>query len=106
MSEPTLGEVLRRLDEVSRQMTLLAGEMRAERAENAQTYLRRDVFEARDKATLQRLEDVERDNADKEKAAELFRRQIIVGLILAAVPAVLAMVLAVNNFIASGGQTP
>ncbi|WP_426243671.1 hypothetical protein [Nocardioides sp. LHG3406-4] len=87
-------------------MTLLAGEMRAERAENAQTYLRRDVFEARDKATLQRLEDVERDNADKEKAAELFRRQIIVGLILAAVPAVLAMVLAVNNFIASGGQTP
>jgi predicted proteasome-type protease len=105
-SEPTLGEVLRRLDEVSRQLQAMAIKLDTDRVENANVYLRKDVYEARHVALSRRMDEVEADAAQKERDAESFRRQIIVGLVLAGVPAVLAMVLAINNFLAAGGATP
>ena len=104
--EPTLSEVLWRLDEVSRQMTILAADLKND-------YVRKDVYEARHNSMANRvakaeseIKDVETELAEKDKAADNFRRQIFVGIILAAIPAVLGLLLALNNFLAAGGATP
>ena len=60
-SEPTLGEVLRRLDDVSRQMTELAREMKADRAEAAATYVRQDVYVAQRQAMEAMVADLHGD---------------------------------------------
>lgn len=95
MSEPTLGEVLRRLEDVAR---------RLESAEA--TYVRKDVYDARHNNVTRRLDAIERDQEDREKAAETFRRQVLLLVLGISIPAVLSLLLAINNFLASGGQTP
>ena len=44
--EPTLGEVIRRLDDVSRQLVELTREIKDDRAANAATFVRQDVYVA------------------------------------------------------------
>lgn len=87
-------------------MSAVVAEMRSERIENAKTYLRADVYEARYESSMKRLETLEIDSDAKEKSAEQFRRQVFVAIISFAIPAVFGLILAVNNFLASGGQTP
>lgn len=113
MTEPSLGEVLRRVDEVSRQMKDIADAMTIERRENAATYLRRDLYEARHTALTKRMDGVESEladdrkaAADDRKAADNARRQFVIGLVLLAIPAIFGLVLAINNFLVTGGQTP
>lgn len=105
MTEPSNGEVMRRLDEVSRQLLQLAQDMRDDRNTAADTYVRKDVFTPTHEATTRRIEDLERESAEREKAQDAFRRQIIVTVIAAALPAVLALVLAINNVL-NAGATP
>lgn len=106
MTEPTLGEVLRRLNEVSATMQDMAQRLERERVENAVTFVRKDVYDARHVILTERVKGLEQDADDREKAAEAFRRQVLVVVIGVALPAFLALVLAVNNFLAAGGQTP
>lgn len=49
-NEPTMGEVMRRLDDVSRQMTELAREMKEDRAAASATFVRQDVYIAQRQA--------------------------------------------------------
>ena len=53
--DPTLGEILRRLDELSRQLIDLTREIKEDRTVAATTYVRQDVYQA------QRLADAGRD---------------------------------------------
>lgn len=99
MSEPTLGEVLRRLDEVANTLTNLASRLDKD-------YVRKDVYGEWREAMAQRVKDIEAELDEKVRDATAFRRQIIVCLVGVGVPAVLAMVLAINNFLAAGGATP
>src|SRR5690348_10619280 len=43
-AEPTMGEVMRRLDEVARQMSELFREIKEDRAAAAATFVRQDVY--------------------------------------------------------------
>lgn len=95
VSEPTLGEVLRRLEDVAR---------RLESAEA--TYVRKDVYDARHNNVTRRVEQIETEMDAREKSAEAFRRQVLLLVIGLAIPAVVSLLLAVNNFLASGGATP
>lgn len=104
--EPTLGEVLRRLDQVSSQMTTLAADMRQDRLDAAQTYVRKDVYESRHKNLKDDVEDLQQYNKDREKREADTRRQFMFLMLSIAVPAILGLLLAVNNFLATGGQTP
>ena len=108
--EPTLHEVLRKLNEVVATLTKLADRLDRD-------YVRKDVNDERllniairitkAEAEAEEAEEkaLERER-QKERDAASFRRQIIVGLVVAAVPAVLGLVLAINNFLAAGGATP
>lgn len=102
MTEPTNAEVMRRLDEVSRQLLSLAAEMREDRRMAADTYVRKDVYQPLHDAVKQRLTNLERENDDRDKAQDGFRRQITVAVIAAAIPAVLALLYAVVS-LTNGG---
>lgn len=104
--EPTLGEVLRRLNEVSGQMTALGNQMAQDRRDAADTYVRRDVYDARHAGVLRRVDEIEADADTREKAAADFRRQLLFIVLGTAIPAVFALLLAINNFLANGAATP
>lgn len=59
--EPTLGEVMRRLEETSRQLADLAAQMRDDRAHAAQTYVRQDVYLAQRQADHAVVADLQGD---------------------------------------------
>jgi len=107
VSEPTLGEVLRRLDAVSTTMVNLAAEMRQDRMDTAKTYVRKDVYDRDHKTQTDDIEDLQIYNKDREKRDADTRRQLVFLLLGIAVPAILGLLLAVNNFITTaGGQIP
>lgn len=106
MSEPTLGEVLRRLEQVSKTLADLAKEMRQDRIDAAQTYVRKDVYDRDHKAQADDITDLQTYNKDREKREADTRRQLMFLMLSIAVPAILGLLLAVNNFISAGGQTP
>lgn len=82
--EPTLGEVMRRLDAVSRTLGDIAQQMREDRQHAAATYVRRDVFDEARRADQSAVREVAKDldtmEVDRKKNAD-FRRQM--GLALA-----------------------
>lgn len=65
--EPTLSEVMRRLDETSRQIADLAAQMREDHRHAAQTYVRQDVYLAQRQAD----QAVMADQAGDVKAVEV-----------------------------------
>lgn len=114
MSEPTMGEVLRRLDEVSRQLLDLARELKQDRAEAAATYVRQDVYFAERRAGEATVADLHGDikkvetNLGREiggiktdrKNDVAFRRQIWLAVGTLSVTLVVTIVLAVINLLA------
>lgn len=111
---PTLGEALRRLDEVVRQLSDLAREMKTDRIDAGKTYVRQDMYiEARnfdaaitadlhgDIASLKA--DTTRDLAslkEDRKADIAFRRQVLLAFAIAGVGWLLSVALTVATFLA------
>ncbi|HET7303639.1 MAG TPA: hypothetical protein VFJ12_03685 [Segeticoccus sp.] len=100
--EPTLGEVMRRLDETSRQLADLAGQMREDRNHAAATYVRQDVYVAQRQADHAVVADLQTDIASvrsearhtEDKRSANVKWAIGIGLSLAAlIVTVLALVL-------------
>lgn len=106
MTEPTNAEVMRRLDEVSRQLLSLAAEMRDDRRAAADTYVRKDVFRPMHENTSNRLTALEKDQDEKERAQDAFRRQMVIAITGVALPALFGLVVALNTLLANGGVTP
>ena len=101
--EPTLGEVMRRLDEVAKQLGRMANEMREDRQQNAATFVRQDVYIAQrhaDQAVVADLHGDIRTVKDERKQDQASRRQIWLSLGIAALSTVTAIALAVVNLLA------
>ena len=73
--EPTLGEVMRHIRALVDQVRDLVKEVRSD-------YVRRDVYDARHDSLKKRVDDIERENDDREKARVAFQRQVMAGLIV------------------------
>lgn len=75
--EPTLGEVVRRLDEVSRQLASVVHDIKDDRSQNAATYVRQDVYVAQRQADLAVSADLHGDvtklKADLEHEQQMMR---------------------------------
>jgi hypothetical protein len=106
MTDPTLGELLRRLDVATSTMNDLAAEMRRDRRDVEATYVRKDVYDRDHKVVSDDITDLQDYNKDREKREADTRRQLVFLMLAIAVPAILGLLLAVNNFISAGGQTP
>lgn len=102
--EPTLGEVLRRLEEVVRQLTDISSQMKADRVEASNTYVRKDVYGAEYTSHERRLKDLEDENQTREKQAADTRRQFIFLVLSLAIPVIASLLLSVNQYLASGGK--
>ena len=67
--EVTMREVVRRLDEITRQQRDLMSEIRKDREALAATYVRRDVYDVNMMGLERRVADVERDADESAKGA-------------------------------------
>lgn len=108
--EPTLGEALRRLDGVSRKLDDLAKEMADDRREFATKYVPRELYETRHmhlhdriSAVAARLDEQEREQEDRDKAAAAFRRQLLLIVLAPAIPALGAFLLSLFILLADQG---
>ena len=101
--EPTLGEVLRRLDEVSRQLIDTSREMKEDRKSAAATYVRQDVYIAQRQADAAVLADTHGDiqsiKDDRRKDADWKRQQnlFLAGL---TITALVSIAIAIANIVA------
>lgn len=104
-AEPSLGEVFRRLEEVSRQLAALADQMAKDRVAAEVVFVRKDVYAAETLALTTRVTKVELDDETRDREAAAFRRQLFFIVLAIALPAIAGLLLAVNNFLAAGGRT-
>lgn len=114
MTDPTVSEIVRRLDEVTRSVERVASTLEA-------SYVRREVYEARHEALKQagaredqalksyfeqEIRDIRGDVTrieDARKSDQQFRRQIMAGAAVGLILLLINLVLATSNFIARGG---
>ena len=103
MPEPSNTELVRRVEEVSKQLADVVGELREDRRRAEQRYVPRELWiEARD-ADKARVRDVERDVEALAKQRELdltWRRQVLLALAVAALAAVASFAIALFNIVA------
>lgn len=102
--EPTLGEVMRRLESVAGSMTTLASKIDDDRRAAADTFVRKDVHSLGNQNMDTRIKQLETDQDDRDKAAAAFRRQILVGIMGIAITAIGGLLLATSNFLAAAGR--
>lgn len=100
VSDPTIPEVMRRLDEVTRSLDRITGNIEA-------SYIRRDVYtvahEALRREVDARLEAQSKDLKAVEEARQedvKFRRQILAGAAVVIITVFINLALAVSNFVA------
>jgi hypothetical protein len=120
VSEPTTGEVLRRLDEVSRQLVDLAREMKEDRAKAYAIFVQREVYNEREKTyaaqrtadqavvadlhgDIKKVEtnigrDVEAIRKERQSDAG-FRRQVWLTMGALAITTLVTIVIALLNFV-------
>lgn len=100
---PTLGELLRRLEEVVKQLTDISKKMETDRIEASVTYVRKDVYGAEWSHLQTRVGDLEESAQAKEKQAADTRRQFLFIVLGLAIPVIASLLLSVNQYLASGG---
>lgn len=87
-------------------MVDLGKEMRQDRGKIEDTYVRKDVYSRDHGVITDDITDLQEYNKDREKREADTRRQLVFLMLAIAVPAILGLLLAINNFISAGGQTP
>ncbi|MGZ4520299.1 MAG: hypothetical protein ACXVXP_09730 [Mycobacteriaceae bacterium] len=104
MTEPSTGELVRRLDEVARSIERVASTLES-------SYVRREVYEAKHEAlrawARQEFADVRADVARIEadrSSDKAFRRQITVAISSGFVLMILNLLMAASNFLARVGH--
>ena len=104
MSDPTPGEILRRLDEVTRSVERLASTLES-------SYVRREVYDAKHEAlrayTDSKAKELADDIADLNRhrsSEQAFRRQIVAGAAVGAILLILNLLFAINGI--TGGSLP
>jgi hypothetical protein len=103
VTDPTIAEVVRRLDDVTRSVERVAATLES-------SYVRREVYEAKHEAlrswARQEFNDVRGDITrieEARKADQAFRRQIMAGASIGLILLLVNLVLATSNFIARAG---
>lgn len=99
MTDPTLGEVMRRLDETATDLAAVAADMKAERERTEKVYVRHDVWTEARRADRAEIAQLKKSMDDDAK----WRRQVLLGLGLTALSSLTALGIALLNAIAGRG---
>jgi len=101
--EPTMGEVIRRLDAIALQLTEVVREIKDDRAENAKTFVRQDVYMAQrqsDAAVVADLHgEVRAVKAARDKDVETQRTRNLTLAVLA-ITTIVSIALGIANILA------
>jgi hypothetical protein len=100
--EPTIGEAMRRLDAVSKQMETLARQLAEDRRDFASTYVRHDLYEARHLSLDRRVTLIEASDEDRERDEAEKRRQFTFIVLGVALTAVAGLLVSLVNLLANG----
>jgi t-SNARE complex subunit (syntaxin) len=106
VDEPTIGEAMRRLDRVSKEMETLARQMAEDRRDFARVYVPRETWETNDRSLDRRVTLLEAENKSREDDEEARRRQytfIAIGVTLTAVASFLVSMATLLGDRALGG---
>ena len=102
VDEPTIGEAMRRLDSVSKQMETLGRQMAEDRRDFASTYVRFDLYDSRHRGLDRRVTLMETENENREKADDDRRKQITIIVIGVALTAVASLLVSMVTLLAGG----
>jgi hypothetical protein len=105
-TEPTMGEVVRRLEEVSGQLQRTSEDIRTDRTEQARTYVRQDVYNSDKRSEELARESIAKDTVELEARldkADAFKRQIMAGVSVGAILLVINVVIALSALLATKG---
>lgn len=101
--EPTIGEVIRRLDSIALQLTEVVKEIKDDRADNAKTFVRQDVYIAQRQADQAVVADLHGDirtvKADRQKDTESQRQRNLTMAVLA-ISSVISIALGIAGILA------
>jgi hypothetical protein len=102
MTEPTPGEMMRRLDEVAAQMLRILAEIASDRKRAEQLYVLREAWALARDADKGRVHEVEKDidQLKKDRDGDLtYRRQILLALAIASLSAIVSTAIAIFAFL-------
>jgi hypothetical protein len=98
---PTLGEILRRLEDAIRQISELAKQMREDRVYANQTYVRQDVYNANRTADELRVLEAQKDLDEVNRLREVdnnWRRQIMLAVAILSITTLVTIAIAISNY--------
>jgi hypothetical protein len=93
----TSGEIGRRLDDLSRQITTVLGAVESERRDNGATYLRAETYRAERDADRAEVAVI----VKRSEAAEAMRRQILAGISVTFIGMAVSLVLGLSSLVKS-----
>lgn len=100
--EPTIGEAMRRLDRVSKEMETLARQMAEDRRDFARVYVPRETWETSDRALDRRVTLIEAENKSREDDEDARRRQYTFIAVSVALTAVASFLVSMVSLFAGG----
>lgn len=100
--EPTIGEAMRRLDAVSKQMETLARQMAEDRRDFASTYVRYDLYETRHLSLDRRVTLLESDNETRDQIQDDQRRKYTLAAVTVALTSFGSLLVSLVALIAAG----
>jgi hypothetical protein len=98
MSDPTPGEIMRRLDEVSASLLRIVAEIASDRKRAEQLYVLREAWGLARAADQSKVHEVEKDveGLKKDRDGDLtYRRQIMLALAIASFSAIISVAIAI-----------
>lgn len=103
---PESEEVVRRFEDavtrLSNEMAELSRQLREDRDKAANTFVRKDVYQAQTEGTSRRVDDLERGEESREREARDFRRQLILVVLAFSIPAIAGLLLSINTYLSGG----
>jgi len=103
VNEPTNGEVMRRVEELIRQVQALADLAREDRRHAAETYVRRDVYEANRATETIRSVEAQKDMDEIQRHREVdaqWRRQMVLAVSGLAIASLISIAGIISNYLA------
>src|ERR1700754_155213 len=98
-----MGEVLRRVDDLVREIKALAEQMRDDRVHAAQTFVRLDVYASDRRGDALAVTEAQKDLAEMQsnaKADANWRRQVMLALAVLAITTLVTVGIAISNYLA------
>ncbi len=99
--QPTIGELMRRMDDLVRQIERLATAINEDRQAAIMRFVTKEVYDVRHEELARRVTDLETENTTRERAADGRKWQFIFIAITLTVPVIVNLLFSINQFMSA-----